>query len=225
MRKKKVAMKTLFLKLQRFLYKHKAELFKKQHRDAKKKAHFDLCGSFQIGLGSTQVGNLQFVGTTASGHIRHNFKNTAAFVRPVSQQDKPVLWKEAYKRAMRILRRIDPAYAAGETIVQFAHMNSPDHYVREHVDRDDISFQYALSLGRYEGATLRAIDAGGKAHDIDNRWKVAKFDGRLRHEVQIDHSFSGDRFTIIWYKHYDSHKEIPDPILPVPTVAWPMVQV
>ena len=209
-------------RLERFLYEHKDVLFKKQHRDGRKRKNFSLAGSFKIGLGSTQPGNLKHIGKP--GFVRHNFMNTAAYVRPVEDQKVPALWKKAYRKAMRVLRGIDPGYAEGETVVQFAYMSSPMHYVARHRDANDISHQYAMSLGDYKGATLRVYDGSGKAHDMDNRHKIVKFDGRLPHEVIVDQSFHGERFTVIYYKNYDSRKSRPDPVVGTPSIVFPMEQ-
>ena len=85
------------------------------------------------------------------GFVR--FGSTAAFVTPVSEQAGLTHEKrEAYEMAMQLLQSIDPQYAAGETLVQFALMESHEQYVKLHRDDHDISFQYALSLGDYQGA-------------------------------------------------------------------------
>ena len=120
---------------------------------------------------------------------------------------------------MDALLRIDPDYAAGETLVQFARMASKDDRVLRHTDAHDISPQYAHTFGDFAGATLRAYDKAGVAHVVDNRDKIAKFDGRLPHEVVTD-DFRGERFSIIWYKTYDSRKVTPDPVLDAPRLVW-----
>ena len=206
-----------FLRLERYLERHKHTLFRKQHRDQKKRK-FSLGGSFKVGTGSTQIGNKQHLGKP--GFVAHNFKNTTAYIKPVDEQSGPTReQKKAYRKAMRILRKIDPEYATGETLVQFAHMMSTEHYVARHMDKHDISHQYAVSLGKYHGATLRCYDASHQVHDIDNRHKVVKFDGRLPHEVIVAPTFEGDRFTVIWYKNYDHRKQVDDPILMTPHVV------
>lgn len=210
------------VRLERYLQRHARTLFKKQHRDSKHKNHFSLAGSFKVGTGSTQVGNQQHITKGRPGFVPHNFKNTTVYVKPVPEQGGPTHeQKKVYRKAMRILRLIDPEYAAGETLVQFAHMNSPNHYVDRHTDGHDISPQYAVSLGSYRGATLRCFDTSGGAHDVDNRFKIVRFDGRLPHEVVKAPTFEGDRFTVIWYKNYDARKAQPDPIVETPCVVWP----
>ena len=180
---------------------------------------FSIQGSFKIGLGSTQPGNLQHLGKP--GFVKHNFKNTAAYIAPVEEQSGQTrLKKLLHRMAMEILMLIDPEYAAGETIVQFALLTSPQHRVDKHVDDEDISFQYAVSLGNYHGAILRTYNSSGRSSDIDNRNKIVRFDGRLPHEVVVDPGFVGERFTVIWYQNYDARKTQPDPILEKPQIAW-----
>ena len=208
--------------LERYLKLHLKKLFTKQHRDGKNKLKFSLAGSFKVGTGSTQVGNLQHVTKGTPGFVRHNIhgRNTAAFIRPVREQSG--LSQEhrlVHGLAMYIIKMVDPEYASGETIVQFALMNTPQQYVRNHTDSEDVSFQYAMSLGDYSGAWLRAKDADGRIHDLDNARKIVRFDGRLEHEVFLDH-FQGQRFTVIWYKNYDHRKTTPDPIWKKPVVVW-----
>jgi hypothetical protein len=138
----KKALKGRLALMRQHLEKHKGTLFAKQHRDGKRKNKFDLQGSFKIGLGSTQPGHLQHLGKP--GFVRHNFKNTAAFVKPVHEQELPYEQRHAYQMASDILNMVDPDYAAGEYLVQFAHMCSDEHKVEKHVDKEDISHQYAL---------------------------------------------------------------------------------
>ena len=77
-------------------------------------------------------------------------------------------------------------------------MNAPSHYVKCHVD-SDVSFQYSLTLGDFQGAKLRAYTAANNAAYVDfpQSGRIVAFDGRLPHEVVSD-GFIGDRFTVIW---------------------------
>lgn len=205
-------------RLEAHLVHHRDRLFQKQHRDGEKKRKFSLTGSFKIGLGSTQPGNLQYV-DKKPGFVR--FGSTAAFVTPVSEQAGLTHEKrEAYEMAMQLLQSIDPQYAAGETLVQFALMESHKQYVKLHRDEHDISYQYALSLGDYQGAALRVYKSNGSMHEFDNRRKIVRFDGRLPHEVVVEPSFRGRRYTVIWYKNYDSRMQKASPILDMPATVY-----
>ena len=207
-------------KLTNLLQANKVELFRLQHRDGKKKRRFSLRGSFKIGVGSTQPGHLKLARKGIKDFIKHPFKNTGVFVRSVKEQfEKKSISKkqfEAYNLAKEILEIIDPKYANGAYITQFAYMNSKKHFVLKHKDTEDISFQYALSLGDYKGARLRVYDSKERSFtEFDNREKILKFDGRNSHEVVTD-DFEGERFTVIWYKNYDETKAVPDPVFHEP---------
>ena len=137
--------------------------------------------------------------------------------RTTSLSSHPYARAQVYEPAVKLIEKLDPDYAAGEYVVQFAYMNSPNHYVKCHID-NDVSYQYLLTLGDFRGATLRAYTAANKSVHVDfaGNGCIVQFDGRLPHEV-ISDGFSGDRFTVIWYKHYDHRKQTrDDPLLETP---------
>ena len=95
-------------------------------------------------------------------------------------------------------------------------MDDPNHHCKKHRDADDISYQYALALGDYEGAKLRCYDDDDTPiGDFDYKRKICKMDGRLPHEL-IMNDFKGTRFCIIWFKSYDRRKTIPDALFNTP---------
>ena len=99
-------------------------------------------------------------------------------------------------------------------------MDRHTHYVKKHVDDQDISHQYALGLGDYAGAELRVWNkTQSNFQDFDYRHKVLKMDGRNYHEL-VSKKFEGERFTVIWYKHYDHRMNQADPIFDTPKVVW-----
>ena len=111
---------------------------------------------------------------------------------------------------------IDSDFAAGEYVVNYSCMTKPEQYVKKHVDSEDISHQYAMTLGSYKGAALRMYDDNDNIlGDFDYYKKVCKMDGRLPHEV-ITNDFQGTRFTLVWFKTYDHRKTEPDPICNTP---------
>ena len=206
-------LRPLLSALRRHLVANRERLFKKQHRSKKK---FTFKGSFKVGVGSTQPGHLQHL--EKPGFIKHPFKNTGVFVRPVAQQKRSEAERGAYELASRVLRAIDPDYARGEYTVQFALMES-ECRVDKHKD-DDVSHQYAYSFGDFTGATLRVYDRGGRAYqDIDYKDRILKFEGRNFHEV-LANGFEGQRFSVIWYKNYDARQIRPDPLLETPEIVW-----
>ena len=229
-------MQDLIKQLHAHLARNKQLLFRVQHRD-KSKRKLSWKGSFTIGRGSTQPGHIKYI-DKYPGFLKHNFKNTGVYNEPI--QDQYAKWSKqqrlpkirAYLFAYEILKTIDPDYASGEFIVQFAYMNA-NGFVKIHKDKEDISHQYALSVGDFTGAKLRVYHEDfneksenerslqiylGNYTDIDYRNKVVKFDGRRAHEV-VTNNFEGERFTIIYYKNYDHRKDMPDPIFPYPEIV------
>ena len=202
------------------LHSHRATLFQRQHRDGEKKITFSLAGSFKVGVGSVQVGNKQYIGSNPA-FIQHPFVNTAVYLTPVEQQEGlSDAEREAYRLAMAILLEIDPDYTEGATLVNFSLLNSPTHYVKQHVDKNDVSYQYALSLGSFEGVRLRVTGEDSQAQDFGIRRKVLRFDGRLPHEAVLAPTFNGNRFTVIWYKNFDARQTKAAPILQTPTIVY-----
>ena len=198
-------------------------LFTKQHRDGKHKRKFSLKGSYKVGRGSTQPGNIQHIGKKA--HFRmHNFKNTAVNLQHVQDQ-KGIndYQKRAYAMAKGVIDLLDPEFAAGETyLVNFSHMNSRHHYVKRHVDVDDITYQYILSFGEYQGdVKLFVYDKMGNFHQSYNcKDRILKVDGRLPHRVRKTPDFEGNRFAVIWYKSYDARISVPTPVLANPYFVY-----
>ena len=78
--------------------------------------------------------------------------------------------------------------------------NPSQHYVKKHVDDQDITFQYGLALGDFTGGELTCWAEDGSTQTLDYTRKVLKMDGRLPHEVC---EFSGERYCVIFYKLFD----------------------
>ena len=218
--------------MEQHLSANKALLFGKQHRN-KKRSFLSFKGSFAVGTGVVQPGFKQNIGKKP-GFCLHNFKNTGVYNLPIYEQfakwsgsqKHKVAKLVAYCIAMDIVSIIDPDFAAGEYVVQFAYMNGGG-YVDWHKDSDDISYQYDLCLGDFSGAYLRAYKNDHKKsqkatqpyREFDIKNKILKFDGRLPHEVVTD-DFQGERFTVIFYKTYDHRKTRPDPVFQVPEIVY-----
>ena len=188
--------------------------FKGQYRDGTNKVRFSLDGSFLLGTGTCNaLGARNF-------KTQHNIPSKAhkgVYLKPVEERRLPKWKKELYKTAIEIIKEVDKDYSEGEIVVNFAKMvGGENHYVNKHRDKDDISFQYALGLGDYSGATLRCYDDNDKViGDFDYHNRICKMDGRLPHELILD-NFTGTRYCVIWFKLFDSRKTQADPIFQVP---------
>lgn len=73
-----------------------------------------------------------------------------------------------------------------------------------HVDRDDKSFQYAMSFGDFTGGGELCVESrdGATRWMIDTRERLAKFDGRSVHWVR---GYDGDRFSVVWYVNREAN--------------------
>ena len=74
-------------------------------------------------------------------------------------------------------------------------------YMFEHVDGQDIMYQYGFTLGNYKGGNLVCKTQDGKIIQINNRRRFIRFDGRLPHKVE--NLVSGRRFAFLFYKTFD----------------------
>eukprot|EP01047_Picozoa_sp_COSAG01_P069353 COSAG01_NODE_10241_length_2211_cov_8.304924_3_plen_173_part_00 len=110
--------------------------------------------------------------------------------------------KAIYAKAGEILALIDPTYAMnGDWVLQVHAMNSTSRVAR-HTDKDDISYQYGLVLGDFDGGELITWGSDGQPHPVLNvQNKIVKLDGRLPHQVTpVTH---GVRYACYFYKQYD----------------------
>lgn len=182
----------------------------KQYRDKTKKLKFNLEWAFLMGYNCSALGAKSF-------ETPHNFKKgKGVYLKPVEDRNYPKWKLELWALAKELITLTDPDFAAGEYVVNFASMTKPEQYVKKHVDNEDISHQYALTLGNYRNAYLRCYDDQDNVlGDFDYYRKIFKMDGRLPHEV-ISDNFDGQRFTIVWFKTYDHRKTEPDLICQKP---------
>ena len=67
-----------------------------------------------------------------------------------------------------------------------------------HVDKDDMSYQFALSLGDFDSGGELMVEnrLGTKRYRVNTKNRIAKCDGRSCHWVR---GYSGDRYSVIWY--------------------------
>ena len=200
--KKSLRKFSLMLEIEKILRKVKA---KKQYRDQKKE-RFNLEWAFLLGHNISALGAKSF-------ETPHNFKKgKGVCVTPVEERNIAKWKKELWALSKELITMIDPDFAAGEYVVNYACMTQPEHFVKKHVDSDDISHQYSMALGEYSGAYLRCYDEEDNVlGDFDYQYEVCKMDGRLPHEL-ISDDFEGERFCVVWFKTYDHRKTEPDPI-------------
>jgi hypothetical protein len=183
----------------------------KQYRDKTKKVKFNLEWAFLLGEGTTSALGAK------SFETPHNFKpGKGVCLTKVETRALPSWKLKLWDLSNQLITLIDPDFAAGEYVVNYSCMSKPEQYVKKHVDSEDISHQYALTLGDYDGAKVRMYDDEDHVlGEFDYYKRPCKFDGRLPHEVITD-NFTGIRFTLVWFKCYDHRKTEADPIFSTP---------
>ena len=186
-----------------------------QYRDSTKKNTFSFKSSFVLGYTEHVLGANGF-------RTPHNFKKgRGVCTTPMENRKLPPWQIQLWNLSEELIRQIDPHFADGEYCVQYACMNDPDHYVHKHVDKENISHQYALALGDYKGeAVLRLYEPDGETvkGEFEYNRKFLKADGRFPHEL-FTKNFSGTRFSLIYFKVYDHRKTECDPLMDTPMLV------
>ena len=86
---------------------------------------------------------------------------------------------------------VDPHFEYSAVALSRSFRGSP------HVDTYDVSFQWALSLGDFEGGALCVEAAADEVAVVDTKHKAAKVDGRYPHWVS---PWTGERYSVIAYR-------------------------
>jgi RNA recognition motif-containing protein len=100
----------------------------------------------------------------------------------------PLLWE----LASAVLQDMDPSFSYSSLAVTKNFVGSP------HVDMNDTSPQYAISLGDFcNGGELCVEASPHEIYVIDTKCKFAKLDGRYPHWVK---PYEGERYSLIYYQ-------------------------
>ena len=100
---------------------------------------------------------------------------------------------EALKAACEsVMAWADPTFPYDHLAITSNFVASP------HVDMRDVSFQYAMALGDFEGGGELCVEAadGRTRWCVETRGRLARFDGRAVHWVR---SYTGQRWSVVWY--------------------------
>ena len=80
-------------------------------------------------------------------------------------------------------------------------MHAKSSKVKRHTNKDDLTFQYGVVLGDFEGGNLRTWNSKEQEQpELDVHNKIVKLDGRLFH--QVTPVTSGIRYRL-YYKLFD----------------------
>ena len=185
-----------------------------QKRNKERNEH-NLAFQFSMGVSSNAANATGFeLGTTWVREIPGR-PGRAAFVRPVLEDPRLPAWKkEIWKLCVDLITKIDPQWAGvkEEFAVSISKINSPFHFVRNHVDKDDVCRQVVFFLGDFSGAYLRLFSHSGDFEDVNLfPGMVLEMDGRLPHELVLK-DFVRVRHGLFFYKPFDSRLSSPTAI-------------
>ena len=121
-----------------------------------------------------------------------------------------------------LLQLVDPNYIGDHddfclsvNAMSASNSQQPEDSMFDHCDNQDITYQYALTIGEYEGGNLLCKTKDGRLINVSNRWRFVRFDGRLPHKVNT--IVSGHRYSFVYYRTYDRSLGCkPQPILSSP---------
>ena len=105
--------------------------------------------------------------------------------------------------ACTLLKMINKQWAGSKDdfVVQFSCMDIESH-IEIHTDKDDVSSQFAISLGEYKGGQLMVYNDNLSTYiPVVNKRKMVQFDGRKKHFVTK--VTEGERYSIVFFKSYD----------------------
>ena len=84
-------------------------------------------------------------------------------------------------------------------VVQLNKMDEKHCKVPCHTDQWNLSPQFHITFGEFEGATLKSFNLmERKFESYSECFRVLKFDGRLPHYVEVN-NFSGTRYSLTYY--------------------------
>ena len=167
------------------------------------KSRFNKCKwSFIIGRNVNAIGARNFTKP-------HNiFAHKGVYLGDVNYSQKPEWQIEIYNIAEKLLMIVDESYVGehkdyclmvSEMVGNDSSVGAENNdYMFEHVDGQDIMYQYGFTLGNYTGGNLVCKTKDNKIIQINNRRRFIRFDGRLPHKVE--NFVSGRRFAFLFYK-------------------------
>ena len=186
---------------------------------------FDLIWQWQVGCTTGVLGqapNGQGVSSFAEPHNLNEstHKGKGVCLTPISKRSNLTNTKRRiWELGKELMTEVEPEFVYGRTgeVEQFvisASCMKNGSYVDEHLDDLDVRSQFALTVGEFSGGELECLTEGVWVSYNNNR-KILEFDGRLAHRVNMG-NFSGCRYSLIFYKAYDSRYAKAADVLQVP---------
>lgn len=145
----------------------------------------------------------------------HEFrKNQGVYIKDIKDSSHSNSLKEAYAKAMEILKMFAPKYAGDSegnyVVVQFMKMQEGS-YVNAHTDKHDIDEQYMFSLGSGKCDTVIFDDEGNEKKRVQIHERILCMDGRIRHKLDST-NLTGTRYSVVYFKMSDPRYSKPAPI-------------
>ena len=140
-----------------------------QKRNPKRDEH-NLAYQFSMGVSSNASNAVNFELGTPWVRAIPGRPGRAANVRPVLENPRIPAWKkEIWKLCVSLITQISPNWAGEkeEFGVSISKIDSPDHFVLNHVDERDVCRQIAVFLGDFSGAYLRLFSPSGESVDVN----------------------------------------------------------
>jgi hypothetical protein len=175
------------------------------------KGSFDLDWCFCIGYLCNAIGSNHF--ETPHPIPERSQIYGVCLTDPLMRKYLPVWKKKLYLKARDLIALYVPDLLLKTYAVQFSKIGNSSCFLKFHQDLRDVSSQYAVYLGDYEGAYLEVCDPNGDVFEqYSSPYVFLHFDGRLWHRVSLN-NFSGTRFAIIFFQQFDMTKTKEDPIV------------
>ena len=135
---------------------------------------------------------------------------------------KPIWMKQLYfNHLLPFARMLDNEWVGphGDVAFQVNIMDKPSMRVKRHRDHQDISFQYGVGLGSYEGGDVLVYNQKEETgYKICIKRQVVRLDGRFFHEAMP--ITSGIRFSIYIYKGFDRLRSFTEPLQWPPSIVY-----
>jgi len=119
--------------------------------------------------------------------------------KPIQPSWRPTDQRVVRQRVLDVAEELLRAATPKSQAFQFTAIAVSKNFIGSpHIDNNDISVQYALSLGDFDdgGGELCVEESPFVVHAIETRRRLACIDGRFPHWVS---SYRGERYSVIFY--------------------------
>ena len=134
-----------------------------------------------------------------------------------------VNWKkELWDLSREIIDLFIPGFSSKYYyVVQASCMDGRNCKVPLHCDKWNLTPQYHLVCGDFQGAFLECFSPDGTFSTLfSSRYSLLKFDGRLKHQLRTN-QLEGMRYTLVYYVSYVENQELVEELFyPPKYLGW-----